>query len=378
MKHRIRELDGIRGIAILMVLIFHYFGEQHKEIVPVDVGSFLLLITGSFWTGVDLFFVLSGFLIGGIILDNHDRNSFLKVFWIRRTCRIFPVLFLLLLVCWATGAILDKAQFSWLYHNFMPWWTYATFTQNIAMGLEETFGSHFVGITWSLAVEEQFYLFAPLIVLAIGSRRWIQSLVPLIILAFILRLVFPGFHTYVNTIFRMDSLLSGVLVAAIFRHEATWKILRSNRATMLYSFLILLTLTAVLVYRRTLGTFEFSWFAIVSSLFLVVALLYPASKLTSILRTRFLCFFGAIAYGMYMYHQAVSGLLHGWLRPGQAPSTSGTNAALITLLAVVVTTSAAWLSFKFFESYFLKIGQSQKYGTNKIAPSTTISSEPDR
>ncbi|MFN7140591.1 MAG: acyltransferase family protein, partial [Limisphaerales bacterium] len=89
---RIPELDGIRGIAILLVVLAHYF------VLPVGPGfaaaNFLGTFFGLAWSGVDLFFVLSGFLIGGILLDAKASNNFFKVFYTRRVCRIFPLYFL--------------------------------------------------------------------------------------------------------------------------------------------------------------------------------------------------------------------------------------------------------------------------------------------
>ena len=95
--NRIKELDGIRGLAILMVLILHYF--YQLSLGSVDNGSLLVHLhnfTHWFWSGVDLFFVLSGFLIGGIIIDNRESTNFLQVFYIRRALRILPAYSLLL------------------------------------------------------------------------------------------------------------------------------------------------------------------------------------------------------------------------------------------------------------------------------------------
>ena len=366
MNRRIAELDGIRAIAILMVIVWHYVACQPKILTPGSLGFYLHLPTTAFWSGVDLFFVLSGFLIGGNILDNGEKKSFLRVFWIRRICRIFPVLFLLLFVCWISSAYLDSERFAWLYNDLMPWWTYISFTQNIAMGLDNSFGGHFLGVTWSLAVEEQFYLFAPILIVACGKKTWIRSLVPLIVLALILRLLFPGFHTHVNTVFRMDSLLLGALVATIYRKEGIWQYLLLNRALVVAFFIIFSSLSLGSLVFFDVGEVKFSLFAIVYSSFLVVVLLYRSSRLTWILRTKILGFWGSIAYGLYMYHQAISGLLHGWLRNGASPSLVGGFAASITGAAFVLSVLVAWISYIHFESVFLKLGRRQHYGEHRV------------
>ncbi|MDQ8187180.1 acyltransferase [Pelagicoccus sp. SDUM812002] len=366
MTKRIKELDGVRGIAILMVVVWHFVTCRPKELMPGSLLYNLHVPTTAFWSGVDLFFVLSGFLIGGIILDNHTKQSFLKVFWIRRACRILPVLLLLLFTCWITGLLLDRQQFLWLYRDLMPWWTYSTFTQNIAMGLNDIYGGQFLGITWSLAVEEQFYLVAPLAILFFRQKVFLRSLIPMILAAFVLRLAFPGFHTEVNTIFRMDSLLAGVLVAALYRSNIVWKNLEDNRNVTLAAFLCLLVATGGLILRESgFGLFKFSWFAILYATFLTVVLLFQSSRLTWILRSKFLCFFGAIAYGFYMYHQAVLGFLYGWLRGG-TPTLLNFGDFLIITAASIISIGVSWISFKTYESYFLRIGSRYKFGRSKV------------
>src|ERR1039458_10010070 len=115
---RIPALDGIRGLAILLVICCHYVALQmaipHSP--PHTLNGFLLGLSNATWSGVDLFFVLSGFLIGGILLDNREANNFLKVFYIRRICRIFPLYFSWLLLCVA----ICKTPLSIKLHFFPP------------------------------------------------------------------------------------------------------------------------------------------------------------------------------------------------------------------------------------------------------------------
>ncbi len=360
---RIRELDGIRGIAILMVLIWHYITCQLDITAEQNLASSVLQLTTIFRSGVDLFFVLSGFLIGGIILDNHKRPNFLKVFWIRRTCRILPVLVFLLLACFVLKSILDNTRFAWLFDNLMPWWTYATFTQNIAMGLKSAFGGNFLGITWSLAVEEQFYLLAPLLILIMGEKIWIKILLPLVLIAFALRLHFSGFYTFTNFPFRMDALLLGVLVAVTYRKEQLWLDLKAYKHIIFMLFLITFVMTIGLVKLKVSASLVFLSLAIFYSTFLIVALLYSNSRLTKVLRSGTLCFFGSISYGLYMYHQAVSGLLHGWLRNGSVPALQGHFSFMVTSAAFLLSILLAWISYKSFESFFLKLGRKSDYGS---------------
>jgi peptidoglycan/LPS O-acetylase OafA/YrhL len=91
---RLPELDGVRGIAILMVLVWHYAVYEFQP-EPGSIGAYALACLRLSWSGVDLFFVLSGFLIGGILIDNQQSNNYFKVFYVRRVCRIFPLYFFL-------------------------------------------------------------------------------------------------------------------------------------------------------------------------------------------------------------------------------------------------------------------------------------------
>jgi peptidoglycan/LPS O-acetylase OafA/YrhL len=122
---RIPELDGIRGTAILMILVYHWIVLESISILPNRLGR--LMSFG--WSGVDLFFVLSGFLIGGILLDARDSANYFKVFYVRRFYRILPLYGALCLL----SVAVFYAHFSthaWLFEGKVPWYAYSTFGQN--------------------------------------------------------------------------------------------------------------------------------------------------------------------------------------------------------------------------------------------------------
>lgn len=203
-----------------MVLVWHYISCQlHPEAGAwVSYVRRALYLTG---TGVDLFFVLSGFLIVGILLDQKSAPKCLKVFYLRRACRIFPVYFLLL-VSFIALANLEgwpASSHTWMFGNAMPLWSYATFTQNIVMGIRGEFGANAMAVTWSLAVEEQFYLVIPFVVLLVSGRKLAWALPFVMIGVVLLRVAYPGFHTYINTPWRADSLLAGAVLALLVRSE---------------------------------------------------------------------------------------------------------------------------------------------------------------
>jgi peptidoglycan/LPS O-acetylase OafA/YrhL len=159
---RIEEFDGLRGLAVSMVLIWHFVGCM----IDQSLGSwakvvFDITIFGR--TGVDLFFVLSGFLITGIVLDrSSDAKSFFQSFYIRRVLRIVPSYMVLVSVYWL---IVAAGKNNYAFNTETPIMDHLTFTQNWWMSSNEKWGPAAISVTWSVAIEEQFYLFFPIILL---------------------------------------------------------------------------------------------------------------------------------------------------------------------------------------------------------------------
>src|SRR6266436_5687461 len=189
---RVPELDGIRGIAIGMVLIAHFFLVVSRPGSPLAYALVPLRLD---WSGVDLFFVLSGFLIGGILLDARESSNYFRVFYTRRFFRIVPI-YAVLLFTVALAMYLSSAGASDKYEEIfaerLPWWYFATFLQNIGMSLHNVWGTFPLGVTWSLAVEEQFYLTLPLLIRFLGRRALIRFMLFAIAGAPLLRAFF--FH----------------------------------------------------------------------------------------------------------------------------------------------------------------------------------------
>jgi len=359
---RIPELDGIRGIAVLLVVIWHYVPCQIRNEAGfwVPFARRSLYLTGS---GVDLFFVLSGFLIVGILVDERGAGNYLKVFYLRRACRILPLYFLLLtLFVWlGTATGLPAPSHQWLFGNPLPVWSYATFTQNIVMGLRGGFGAGFMSITWSLAVEEQFYLVMPLLVLLLGGRK-LAWVLPLGLIAVpLMRLGFPGFHAYVNTPWRADPLLAGGCVALLVRSARFAALVRRNpRRLAVVGGVLLAVVPLMILYPGCLGVWDLSWLAVSYSLLVLAAALGMYSQVWVVLRYPALMWLGKLSYGIYMFHQAASGLLHGWLGK-QAPQIANPRDMGITLLALLATLAAAWTSYRIFESPILRFGHRFRY-----------------
>jgi peptidoglycan/LPS O-acetylase OafA/YrhL len=372
---RIPALDGLRGMAILLVLIYHYF----VIVVGVEGDTFISHVARRLslsWSGVDLFFVLSGFLIGGILIDNKESINYFKVFYIRRTCRIFPLYFSWIALFLVLTTVFAGFSFSPpirdVFSNPLPIWSYLTFTQNIVMSLKGIWGPHWFAITWSLAIEEQFYLLLPLIIRFAPRNRLPYVLMFGILAAPIIRVALYNFHpnfalsTYVLMPCRTDSLLLGVLGAYLVRHDFVMRSLKANILS-LYGVLLLLvagvailTLTPAWVGSMGASYLGYSWLALTYMLFLLISIIERRGIVTAISTNKLLRKLGNVSYGVYLFHQPANRLCHGIILK-QPPQLGTMSGVLTTLLALLVTLIVAYLSYTFFEKKFLRIGHSFRY-----------------
>jgi len=220
---RIPALDGLRGIAIGLVIVYHTVFR-----LPAAEGGVLATILAAArlaWTGVDLFFVLSGFLIGGILLDAVGSPHYFKTFYLRRAYRILPVYFVLMGVFSLrfVFGVKSVGALGKLTESQLPLLSYFTFTQNIWMAVLGTAGVGTMAMTWSLAIEEQFYLTIPFLIRKIARSRLPILLLGVVIGAPILRtllLLAPErghFAAFVLMPCRADGLCMGVLCALAAR-----------------------------------------------------------------------------------------------------------------------------------------------------------------
>lgn len=360
---RIPELDGLRGLAILLVLVWHYiFCNLHSA------PNSLMLVGGITWSGVDLFFVLSGFLIGGILLDARPSQRYFKTFYIRRFYRIVPIYAILCLIFWvALGFRVPGSDpgSAWLFAHPFPWFTYATFTQNVSMAGGNSYGPNWLGITWSLAVEEQFYLTLPLVIRYLKPSRLPYVLACVIVGAPILRIACSYYgHEFAGRVLmlcRADSLLMGVGAALLFRNQRIVSFL-SRYQKAIGSLAIVMAVIAVRSNAKSpWNPLVYSWLAALYVLVLLMATTAGnKSLLGRCLRIPFLMATGTIAYALYLFHQAISGLCYALIR-SSAPDLSRPSDVAITLLAAFLTFATATVSWRYIEKPLIARSHSYSY-----------------
>ncbi len=360
-KRHIPELDGLRGIAIGLVLLFHFRNLLTQT--PIDLAWMKLSAAG--WCGVDLFFVLSGFLITGILIDAKGSKDYFRAFYLRRTLRIFPLYFAFLafyfLFLNPPRIVVENA--GW----------YFFFLSNYFIAGRGTFPDPVVDPTWSLAVEEQFYLVWPLFI-AMVSGKDLRRIAGGIILG---ALVFRGawavtqgssLMAYVSLPARMDTLAMGALAAIAVRTPGSSWDRRSRRALIplliaaAVSFAWGCTYTGL--HLQTLG------YTVLAGVFGAVLLRALAPEPTlwkRILRNGFLRTLGKYSFGIYLFHQPIQRLLLPWLSPLRGPLTwAGSEMPWQTvwyLMASSATVATAALSFHFYESFFLGL-KAPRYGAH--------------
>jgi peptidoglycan/LPS O-acetylase OafA/YrhL len=330
------------------------------------------------WSGVDLFFVLSGFLIGGIVLDNRDAANFNRVFYARRATRILPPYALLLASFALAGALWPAprgAALDWLLGPEHPFWTYALFVQNFWMAANGSITEPaWLGPTWSLAIEEQFYLSLPLLLRACPPRLVPHALLALILATPLVRLgVFIATGgawqaVYVLLPTRADGLLMGVLAAWGMRQPAWRQRLRRSERPLLAGLAMAGLLVGLLrpgAGGASLLTISLG-FTFVDLFYLLLLLIGINSArpwvaaLYSIAPLRGL---GTISYFVYLFHLATLGAVSAlvWGRspwPGEVPATSSWT---LPLLALGVTLAMASGSFRWLERPIIRLGHRLRY-----------------
>ena len=375
-KQRLPELDGLRGLAIFFVLVFHYIS-QEGDLPAGTIGSFLQRFVILGWTGVDLFFVLSGFLIGGILMDVRSSPSYFKTFYIRRFFRIVPVyyvwIFLYVALILVAGGFITRLSNSGIRPPLESGiFSYFLFMQNLVPVTLFGLAGAWFGHLWSLAVEEQFYLVAPVVVRFCAERylKWVLGIVivcvPLIRMFLLNVAHYPASGITTLTISRSDALAIGMLAAALTRGESPILSVKPYRA-VLYAFLAVLFLGVLALWKYspqsgTLGmqSFGYTWIALFYVTILLLAIGNTSGLIARFCRMRWLRELGFVSYCVYIIHIVVNVVLHA-LVLHKAPRISTTKGAIVTVLAGLLSFAIAKMSLFVFEGPLQRRGHAFKY-----------------
>ncbi len=349
----------MRGVAVLLVVMLHTAGGA-QAVNPVVHAIGIFVQSG--WIGVSLFFVLSGFLISGILWDTHGRPGWMKNFYMRRTLRIFPLyygsLLLVLLTAFVAGAGALCLSHLWVFFFYL---------QNIPRFLPYTsnFGSplwltHF----WSLAVEEQFYLLWPFL---ISRMRDLRDAKYLSLGVFILscgfrfviwtQLAHPlDFNGFLLT--RAGELALGAFLAMCYRDRSWQYVDRFAPLAALLGLAGFLAVAAIngsfvlrnpIVFVYGLPCLSFFWGGV------LVLSLRPRGAVQRAMSFAWLRWVGTISYGIYIFHVLFTPL-YDWIAKHIWPTAGRVQGlVLYAVVNIVVTFSLAWLSFRFFETPFLNL-----------------------
>ena len=347
-------LDGVRGVAVLLVFIshFHWILSPDPFLTKVTPWHFINRTFEAGFMGVDIFFVLSGFLITSLLMKDRSTNqkNLFKRFYRRRALRLLPALYALL--------IADFFVSRW--ENFpgdIQWrttWHAILFLNN--WNIVNNFGEaqNDLGHLWSLGIEEQFYLIWPLTIWLLAKLKIpSKMMIPLILFASLVVMVHrtslwndgtSWIILYIRTDTRLDSLLIGAMFAYVYRHfQVPSKILNSV-ATL--SFLGLVYIKYVL--DKSPFIFEMGW-TIIALLagFIILSVAEGAFFIQKVFTWRPLTMIGKVSYGLYLWHMPIFVLFGRHVTSGSRP--------LRLLIGIIIASVVTSLSWFFIEKPFLNL-----------------------
>jgi len=373
-KDHVPELDGIRGLAILPVLIYHFVDRYPKP----EAGLSLLFYKFSQggWIGVDIFFVLSGFLITGILVDTKNNTQYFKAFYGRRILRIFPLYYVMLIAYFWVGPLLsaglsqqyavmrEHQSWFWLY---LSNWLFASTTEAIP-------GLYF----WSLAVEEQFYIIWPLLVWLISTRALFYVSLGLLGFSFGLRLILMQFFDYTAasvyymTLTHMDGLAVGASIAVAARLYGVKRNQLFKPALLGILCLLVLFVTAFMnsgfaFWNRNVAVFSYTLLALSFGCMLVYTLRSPKeSYVRKIFNNTFMRASGKYSYALYLFHVPLANLVQTIVFDKIIPRSQVTTSYFkVVIPYILVTTVVSYLfaiiSWNLFEKRVLSLKKYLEY-----------------
>jgi peptidoglycan/LPS O-acetylase OafA/YrhL len=356
------ELDSLRGVAILLVLFFHGFGFQFAAAKLPRMAHLFVLATMPGWVGVNLFFVLSGFLITGILLDSKHQPQYYRRFYTRRALRILPAYYALLFILSVvplTG-LFEHRQMSWQFISLS-----CIYLSNVTglFGVPAQYGT-----LWSLAVEEHFYLLWPAVVRSLSRRAISYSAIAIVVVCPMLRAIAyklgfqygAGYTWLVADGLAIGSLL-GVLSRSWLADRSRMKQVSIGCMTAGATLIVIGVPFGILLGRTFVGAvFRLTALNIFFAGCLGATLVLGTGTFKWIVRRPTLQFFGKISYGLYLIHMLAFDFTDHLLAqyvpdPLAAVRVSFDLMCLRFGIAAAIAIGVATLSRKYFEEQFLRL-----------------------
>jgi peptidoglycan/LPS O-acetylase OafA/YrhL len=327
-------LDGLRGLAIALVLLVHHF--NYPPLQPWFHFGF---------AGVDLFFVLSGFLITGILLDTKGQEGWLRVFYQRRGLRTLPLYYAVLLLFALVAPRFGPTSWFPEYQGY--YWTHMSSFLVLQRGFLNPLG-HF----WSLSLEEQFYLLWPLLVAACRPRTLTWVCVLLLFAGIALRAIWRDpILPYGLLPAHLDGLLGGALLAIGARYGSGNIVAACARLLPVATCLLLLQTILLLYAARPIQPWLHPFTLTLVSFFFTTLLSRMLQRPARLFTGRFLRFLGKYSYGIYVFDSL---FIHfsNWAGVYRLSPAARIGSYALLLPLVVAT---AWASYQGFEKRFLRL-----------------------
>ena len=357
-------LDGLRGVAILLVLLMHLMPSGPSTTL---LGKFAKSFAEIGSAGVDLFFVLSGFFITGILLNAKGAPHYFRNFYARRVLRIFPLYYGMLLVSLVLIPLIwppTSPDARRIVHDQGWLWLYVSNIKGSFSALDRPFSAGWMQFDhfWSLALQEQFYLIWPVLILLL-NRRWMIWLCTMLIgLALATRcwLYWNGDETaafYSLTLCRLDELAIGSLLALMGRERLNIARMK-NIATIaaLTCGVILAAIWNTDARAMTLGGTLFSF--LFGALVVLALATAPNNPLRTLLTLQPLCKIGQFSYAIYVLHPMLLAILANFItyqRLGTIVHSGELGVFLYLIIGFALTLAAGWASWHLYEKHFLKL-----------------------